>query len=99
MKNNPVHEKSWKFTGGDGKSYGAFVNNELTRGEDYIVYQRALTDYNSQILEGDVSKIAMISIKPAEYFSLLSSPFLLLFFLSYCERDPNMAVKTSRAKQ
>ena len=47
LKNNPVHEKSWKFTVGDGKSYGAFVNNELTRGEDYIVYQRALTDYNS----------------------------------------------------
>ena len=46
-KNNPVQEKSWKFTVGDGKSYGAFVNNELTRGENYIVYQRALTDYNS----------------------------------------------------
>ena len=47
IKNNPVHDKSWKFTVGDGKSYGAFVNKELTRGESYIVYQRALTNHNS----------------------------------------------------
>ena len=46
IENSPAYEKSWKFTVGDGKSYGAFVNNELTRGENYIVYQRALTDYN-----------------------------------------------------
>lgn len=64
IKNNPVHDKSWKFKVGDGKSYGAFFNKELTRGESYIVYQRALTNHNSQILEGEVSKIAMISIKP-----------------------------------
>ena len=43
IENSPVHEKSWNFTIGDGNSYGLFVNKELKRGDDYIVYQRAVT--------------------------------------------------------
>ncbi|XP_022810088.1 receptor-type tyrosine-protein phosphatase S-like [Stylophora pistillata] len=82
IKNNPVHDKSWKFTVGDGKSYGAFVNKELTRGESYIVYQRALTIHNSQILEGEVSKIAMISVKPGKRFNC----HLILKSLSFKKR-------------
>ena len=44
IENSPVHEKSWNFTIGDGNSYGLFVNKELKRGDDYIVYQRAVTE-------------------------------------------------------
>ena len=38
-----VYEDSWEFTIGDDKNYGAYVNKGLQRGEDYIVYQRAVT--------------------------------------------------------
>ena len=47
IENSQVHEKSWNFTIGDGNSYGRFVNKELKRGDDYIVYQRAITEGNS----------------------------------------------------
>ena len=43
IENSPAYEKSWKFTIGDGNSYGRFVNKELKRGDDYVVYQRAIT--------------------------------------------------------
>ena len=43
IENSPLYEKSWKFTVGDGNSYGPFVNKELKRGDDYVVYQRAIT--------------------------------------------------------
>ena len=39
----PGNEKSWEFTVGDGKTYGAYRNKELQNGEDYIVFQRAMT--------------------------------------------------------
>ena len=43
IENSPAYERSWKFTIGDGNSYGRFVNKELKRGDDYVVYQRAIT--------------------------------------------------------
>ena len=46
IENSPLYEKSWKFTVGDGNSYGPFVNKELKRGDNYIVYQRAITNNN-----------------------------------------------------
>ena len=44
ISNDPVHEKTWKFAVGDEKSYGAYKNTALQQGEDYIVFQRALTN-------------------------------------------------------
>ena len=46
IENYPVHEKSWKFTIGDGKSYGTFINKELRKGGNYFAYQRAITRFN-----------------------------------------------------
>ena len=43
INNNPVREASWEFTIGDKRKYGAYVNEELERGQEYIVYQRAVT--------------------------------------------------------
>ena len=36
-------DKPWKFTVGDGKITEEYVNEELEKGENYIVYERALT--------------------------------------------------------
>ena len=47
IENDPVYGESWKFTVGDGKSYGTYVNKELTGREDYIVYQRAITNHKN----------------------------------------------------
>ena len=41
--NNPVHEEPWEFNVGDDKKYGAYENKGLERGENYVVYQRAVT--------------------------------------------------------
>lgn len=46
IENDPVREKPWKFTVGDGKSYGTFINKELKRGKIYFAYQRAITRFN-----------------------------------------------------
>ena len=43
INNNPVREASWEFTIGDKRKYGAYVNEELEREQEYIVYQRAVT--------------------------------------------------------
>ena len=43
ISNHPVYETTWKFTVGDGKNYGSYKNTALQQGEDYIVFQRALT--------------------------------------------------------
>ena len=51
IKNTPGNEVSWEFSVGDGKTYGAYRNKELQIGEDYIVYQRAMT------YDNDVSNI------------------------------------------
>lgn len=44
ISNNPVHATTWKFAVGDERNYGTYKNAALQRGEDYIVFQRALTD-------------------------------------------------------
>ncbi|XP_027042748.1 receptor-type tyrosine-protein phosphatase epsilon-like [Pocillopora damicornis] len=62
IENSPLYEKPWKFTVGDGNSYGPFVNKELKRGDNYIVYQRAITNVNGYVY-GDVSKVAKISVE------------------------------------
>lgn len=45
-----MYEESWKFTVGDDTTHGGFVNKALERGEEYVIFQRALTRDN------DVSK-------------------------------------------
>lgn len=44
ISNDPVQKTTWDFTIGDEKIYGAYKNTALQRGEDYIVFQRALTN-------------------------------------------------------
>ena len=39
----PVYEKSWKFIVGDDKMYEGIVNKPLERGEEYVIFQRAVT--------------------------------------------------------
>ena len=41
-----VYKKSWEFTVGDDKTYEGFLNKELERGEEYVIFQRALTRHN-----------------------------------------------------
>jgi len=50
IPNVPAYKKCWKFSVGDENMYGGFVNKELERGEEYVVFQRALTR------DSDVSK-------------------------------------------
>ena len=45
-----MHKESWEFTIGDDKTYEGFVNKALERGEEYVIFQRAMTRDN------DVSK-------------------------------------------
>ena len=47
ISNDPVQKTTWKFTVGDEKNYGAYKNTALQQGEDYIVFQRALTNKSS----------------------------------------------------
>ena len=42
----PVYEKSWKFIVGDDKMYEGIVNKPLERGEEYVIFQRAVTRGN-----------------------------------------------------
>ena len=44
ISNDPVQETTWEFTVGDEKNYKAYKNTALQQGEDYIVFQRALTN-------------------------------------------------------
>ena len=46
IPNVPVYKKSWEFTVGDDKMYEGFVNKALERGEEYVIFQRALTRDN-----------------------------------------------------
>ena len=48
--NNPVYKKPWKLIVGDDTTHGGFVNKALEKGEEYVIFQRALTRDN------DVSK-------------------------------------------
>ena len=43
IPNDPVYEESWKFTIGDDTTLGGFVNKALERGEEYVIFQRAVT--------------------------------------------------------
>ena len=43
IENDPLLSKPRKFTVGDGNKFKEFVNEELEKGENYIVYERALT--------------------------------------------------------
>ncbi|PFX14896.1 Tyrosine-protein phosphatase Lar, partial [Stylophora pistillata] len=62
IENIPVYEKSWKFTVGDGNRYGKFINKKLERGDDYIIYQRAITEHEGDVY-GEVSEVARISVE------------------------------------
>ena len=46
IENFPVLNESWKFSVGDSKKTGNYVNKELEKGQNYIVYERALTKTN-----------------------------------------------------
>ena len=43
IENVPLLSKPQKFTVGDGSKTKKFMNEELEKGENYIVYERALT--------------------------------------------------------
>lgn len=52
IQNVPVHEESWEFTVGDDETNGGYENKGLETGQDYVIYQRALTyDKNVRELE------------------------------------------------
>ena len=44
--NVPALKGPWKFTVGDGEKTGNYLNKELEKGQNYIVYERALTKTN-----------------------------------------------------
>ena len=46
IKNNLVYQKSWEFTVGNDETYEGFVNKALERGEEYVIFQRAVTQDN-----------------------------------------------------
>ena len=56
IQNVPVYEKSWEFTVGDDKMYEGFVNKPLERGEEYVIFQRAVTQ------DKDVSKLTQLRV-------------------------------------
>ena len=43
IPNDPVYEESRKFTIGDDTTHGGFVNKALQGGEEYVIFQRAVT--------------------------------------------------------
>ncbi len=63
IENNPVHEESWKFSVGDDKKYGDYVNKGLERGEKYIIYQRAATRDNGVSKHESVSSSSTLMTK------------------------------------
>ncbi|PFX12512.1 Receptor-type tyrosine-protein phosphatase F, partial [Stylophora pistillata] len=62
IKNIPLLDKPRKFTVGDGKITEEYVNEELEKGENYIVYERALTKTKKEELKGKARMVAKISI-------------------------------------
>ncbi|XP_066015608.1 receptor-type tyrosine-protein phosphatase F isoform X2 [Pocillopora verrucosa] len=62
IENDPLLSKPQKFTVGDGHKTKEFVNEELEKGENYIVYERALTKAEKGELKGYTSIVAKISI-------------------------------------
>ncbi|PFX13685.1 Receptor-type tyrosine-protein phosphatase F [Stylophora pistillata] len=79
IENVPVIEKPWKFTVGDSEKTANYKNEILESGENYIVYERALTKTKDVILEGKASKVAKITISPDTQSILLASVIALSF--------------------
>ena len=46
IPNDPVYEESWRFTIGNDIMHEGFVNKALERGEEYVIFQRAVTRDN-----------------------------------------------------
>ena len=44
IRNVPVQKTTWEFTIGDEENHEGYKNTALQQGEDYIVFQRALTN-------------------------------------------------------
>ena len=77
--NDPLHGKSWEFTVGDGTAQGAFVNKALERGEEYVIFQRAMTRDN------DVSKLTQFCfflVHPVEYIIMVIPLFTCQWYLA-----------------
>ena len=47
IENDPVYKTSWEFTVGDEQPYKEYMNKKLGNGQEYMVYQRAITRDNS----------------------------------------------------
>ncbi|PFX15296.1 Tyrosine-protein phosphatase Lar [Stylophora pistillata] len=62
IENIPLLDKPQKFTVGDGEITEEYVNKKLEKGENYIVYERALTKTETEELKGKASIVARISI-------------------------------------
>ena len=56
IQNDPVYGKSWEFSVGDGTTYGGFVNKPLEKGEEYVIFQRSVTQ------DKDVSKLTQFRV-------------------------------------
>ena len=56
FQNVPVYQQSWEFTVGDDKMYEGFVNKALEKGEEYVIFQRAVTR------DKDVSKLTQFRV-------------------------------------
>ena len=64
IQNDPVYGKSWEFAVGDGTTYGGFVNKPLEKGEEYVIFQRAVTR------DKDVSKLTQFRVIELIYVSI-----------------------------
>ena len=54
-----MHKESWEFTVGDDNTYEGFVNKPLEIGEEYAIFQRALThDNDVSVVEPPVATIS-----------------------------------------
>ena len=55
-----TYEKSWKFAIGDDTTHGGFFNKPLERGEEYVIFQRALTQDNGVSNMNQFSNLSQI---------------------------------------
>ena len=51
-----MYKKSWKLIVGDDTTLGGFVNKALEKGEEYVIFQRAVTR------DKDVSKLTQFRV-------------------------------------
>ena len=47
IENDPVYNASWEFIVGNEQENEKFINKKLDKGEEYMVYQRAISRDNS----------------------------------------------------